>query len=226
VRDETTESDASLAHRLSQTCNAHGFSASVRPIVHRLAHVNESLSEGRYFFLDIKREGRVLYKKSWVELEEPRELSAEDQLRIAQEYFESWLNRANRFYRMFEFNLGENDMGGAAFTLNQAAETAYKCILLVHTLYTPQEHRLVYLALEAAAFGPVYEEIFPCQTQEEQDLFDLLDNAYIAGRYRMGFSVDHEHLDYLAERVQRLLAVTEQICQAEIERLAQNAAEG
>ncbi|RFA24334.1 hypothetical protein CAI21_22040 [Alkalilimnicola ehrlichii] len=224
MRDETTESDASLAHRLSQTCNAHGFSASVRPIVHRLAYVNESLSEGRYFFLDIKREGRVLYKKSWVELEEPRELSAEGQRRIAQEYFDSWLKAAHGFYEGFEFYKGRDNLPLAAFNLNQSAESAYKCILLVHTFYTPQEHRLVYLALEAAAFGPVYEEIFPCQTQEEQDLFDLLDNAYIAGRYRMGFSVDHEHLDYLAERVQRLLAVTEQICQAEIERLAQDAA--
>ncbi|RFA25531.1 hypothetical protein CAI21_19035 [Alkalilimnicola ehrlichii] len=113
----------------------------------------------------------------------------------------------------------------ASFHLNQATEAAYKCILLVHTLYCPQEHRLAYLAEEAADYGPVFHDIFPQETKQQHDLFELLDNAYIAGRYRMGFNVDHEHLGYLAPRVKQLLAVAEKLCRREIETLAAKAAD-
>lgn len=221
VPDNTTESDTSLEQALSEACNARGFSAHVRPIVHRLSHVNAELSEGRYFFLDIKREGRSLYHRGGAELAEPRELSPEDRRRIAQAYFDDWFENAREFYGLFEFSFNKSDFRRAAFNLNQAAESAYKCILLVHTLYSPQEHLLQLLAPMASEYGPVFEEIFPQKTEEQQELFQLLDNAYIAARYRMGFKVYPEHLDYLAERVKALLAVTEDICRREIDAIGE-----
>ncbi|RFA25532.1 hypothetical protein CAI21_19040 [Alkalilimnicola ehrlichii] len=106
VHDGTTESDASLGNRLGRICNAENFSARVQPIVHRLSHVNEMLSEGQYFFLEIKREGRSLYNRG-VELAEPRELAAEDRRRIAEAYCDEWLKNARGFYKTFEFSFGE-----------------------------------------------------------------------------------------------------------------------
>ncbi|RFA25130.1 hypothetical protein CAI21_20060 [Alkalilimnicola ehrlichii] len=223
VSDRTAESDAELGQQLYELCNAQHFSASVRPIVHRLNHVNQSLREGRYFFLDIKREGRVLVGSNIGPLTEPEELPAKDRLRIAQEYFDRWFNCANAFYDGCQFYADKGQLPLAAFQLNQASEAAYKCILLVHTLYCPHEHLLRYLALDAAEYGPVFKEIFPHTTQLERDMFKLLDNAYIAARYHLDFNVTQEDLDYLAPKVQRLLEVTKALCEKEIDALAEAA---
>ncbi|RFA30006.1 hypothetical protein CAI21_07230 [Alkalilimnicola ehrlichii] len=223
--DSTTESDGELEQQLYELCNAHNFSASVRPIVHRLSHVNQSLEEGRYFFLDIKREGRVLVGSNFVKLAEPEELPARDRLRIAREYFRIWFEGATEFYSHYEFAFNKGDGRRAAFNLNQATESAYKCIILVHTLYCPHEHLLRYLALDAAEYGPVFKEIFPHTTQLERDMFKLLDNAYIAARYHLDFNVIQEDLDYLAPKVQRLLDVTKTLCEQELARLQEDAQE-
>ncbi|RFA27315.1 hypothetical protein CAI21_14860 [Alkalilimnicola ehrlichii] len=225
VPDSTTESDAELGRQLYEFCNAHNFSASVRPIVHRLSHVNQSLREGRYFFLDIKREGRVLLGSNIGPLTEPKDLPVKDRLRIAREYFDNWYGSGKKFFRGYEFYVTEGDFRHASFLLNQATESAYKCIHLVHTLYCPNEHLLDYLALSARKYGPVFEEIFPRTTQLERDMFQLLDNAYIAARYHLDFNVTQEDLDYLAPKVQRLLDVTKALCEQELERLRKEAQE-
>ncbi|RFA27028.1 hypothetical protein CAI21_15890 [Alkalilimnicola ehrlichii] len=191
----------------------------VRPIVHRLSHVNQSLREGRYFFLDIKREGRVLLGSNIGPLTEPKDLPVKDRLRIAQEYYDSWFRQAKRFYRHYRIDYDEADYRTGAFHLNQATEAAYKCILLVHTLYCPHEHLLDYLGFQASDYGPVFKEIFPHTTQLERDMFKLLDNAYIAARYHLDFNVTQEDLDYLAPKVQRLLDVTKTLCEQELGRL-------
>ncbi|RFA26231.1 hypothetical protein CAI21_17265 [Alkalilimnicola ehrlichii] len=219
VSDNTTESDGELEQQLYELCNAQHFSASVRPIVHRLSHVNQSLREGRYFFLDIKREGRVLLGSNIGPLTEPEDLPAKDRQRIAQEYFQLWFEAASEFFVDYENAANRNSLRKAAFYLNQATESAYKCILLVHTLYCPHEHLLRYLALDAAEHGPVFKEIFPHATKQERDMFKLLDNAYIAARYHLDFNVTQADLDYLAPKVQRLLDVTQALCEQELERL-------
>ncbi|WP_181919237.1 HEPN domain-containing protein [Alkalilimnicola ehrlichii] len=223
--DSTTESDGELERQLYELCNAHNFSASVRPIVHRLSHVNQSLREGRYFFLDIKREGRVLLGSNIGPLIEPEELPTKDRLRIAQEYYGQWFGQARDFYDTYLIHLEKQRLRLAAFDLNQATEAAYKCTLLVHTLYCPHEHLLRYLARDAAEYGPVFKDIFPHTTQLERDMFKLLDNAYIAARYHLDFNVIQEDLDYLAPKVQRLLEVTQALCEQELERLREESQE-
>ena len=60
---------------------------------------NENLREGRYFFIDIVKEGILLYDSGRSRLEEPKELTTEQRLKLAEEYFENWFRKANEFYR-------------------------------------------------------------------------------------------------------------------------------
>ena len=61
--------------------------------------------------------------------------------------------------------------------------------------------------------------VFPCQTAEEKHLFDLLRRAYVEARYNKNYRITAEELQYLAERVQLLRALTEKFCGEEIDRL-------
>ncbi len=208
--------DASFEREIKDTLFALDLSAKTSPIVHDIEDINQQLGEGRYFFLDIKREGRMLYNTEEFGLAEPRELTAEEKQKLAQADFDYWYLRAKDFYEGHEFYTGKGNPHLAIFNLNQATESAYKAILLVFTSYCPHEHMLAILGDEAAEFGPVFRDIFPNDTKEEEEYFNLLDRAYIGARYQKDFIVYWGDVEYLAPRVKQLLEVTERICCEEI----------
>ena len=57
-------------------------------------------------------------------------------------------------------------------------------------------------------------KIFPRDTDEHNRLFILLKEAYIRARYDKTYKITEEELLYLIQRVEKLKAVTEEICQA------------
>jgi uncharacterized protein len=208
--------DASYEREIRNTLHALNLSARPNPIVHDIEDINSQLGEGRYFFLDIKREGRMLYNTEEFGLAEPRELTPEEKQTLAQADFDYWYLRAKDFYEIYETCYEREKLHLAIFNLNQATESAYKAILLVFTSYCPHEHMLAILGDEAAEFGPVFRDIFPDDTKEEKEYFDLLDRAYIGARYQKDFIVYWGDVEYLAPRVKQLLEVTEKVCTEEI----------
>jgi predicted nucleotidyltransferase len=63
----------------------------VVPIVHDLADVNDQLSRGRPFFVDVAKDGIVLYEMPGHPLAQPKPLTAEEQRAEAWSNFEQWL---------------------------------------------------------------------------------------------------------------------------------------
>lgn len=112
------------------------ISAPVNFIVHSLADVNEKLRLGRYFFVDIIRDGVALYEAAGSELDRPETLSAEAALAEADSAFREWFESADRFRRSAKFYFDDRGPKEAAFALHQATERLYHCFLLVETLYT------------------------------------------------------------------------------------------
>ena len=118
VETEEQARDLAFWNRLERECNRQGFSARVSLIVHDLADVNANLEEGRYFFVDVKREGRLLYGTEGFDLAEPRDLTPEEEQCIAQADFDNWFERAKEFYENYEFNYGKGKLRPAIFNLN------------------------------------------------------------------------------------------------------------
>jgi uncharacterized protein len=158
---------------------------------------------GNYFFADIKKEGILLFDSGKYGLAEPKILSFEEQTAKMQENFEQWFGSANGFYRFYEVGVEEGNLKGAAFQLHQAAERYYTTILLTFTDYRPKEHNLGELDLKAQAADIRFKEVFPKDTDEQKDRFELLVRAYVDARYRMKqYHITKEDLEYLGERVQ------------------------
>ena len=118
---------------------------------------------------------------------------------------------------MYEDALKKREYKISAFQLHQSAEAAYKSILLVFTEYCPGEHFLCLLGEMAVVHNVRIADIFPGDTQEHSQLFDLLDYAYIGARYDPKYNITKEQLEYLAARVKKLLELTEKICKEKIE---------
>ncbi len=188
----------------------------VSMIFHGIKHLNESLKIGNYFFKDIKKEGIVLYDSEKFKLAEPKQLTAEQYQKKAQDYFNQWFENGNNALRKFEFSIKENILNEAAFDLHQAAERYYTTILLVFTDYRPKDHNLETLGIKAEMCDKRFA-VFPQNTDEEKRLFELLKKAYIDARYKMDeYGITKEELQYLSDRVSDLKKLTAEICQEKI----------
>lgn len=126
------------------------------------------------------------------------------------------------FFKGFKSDLIESSedkkyLGRAAFELHQAAEHAYKTILLVFTNYNPNEHYLRILGRMSEKYCEELQNLFPKKTQKEKDRFKLLEYAYIGGRYDPDYRISKEDLEILAKDVKELLRLTEEICKNKIE---------
>jgi len=180
---------------------------------------NDHLKEAQYFFTDIKKEGILLYDSGKFKLGEARELTLEQRLKKAEEDFEFWYELANRFFKHFQDDFNDNYYGIGAFELHQAVEHFYSTILLVLTNYKPKGHDLDEYGGLAASQEPNLVTIFPRDTKEQERRFELLQKAYVNARYNKNYKITKEDLEWLAERVKKLKALTEEVCKKWIESL-------
>jgi len=106
-------------------------------IVHTLQEVNDGLAHGRYFFMDIARDGIALYESDDSELHKPKPKTPPEALAMAKEYFEEWMPSAEQFLIQGKEATARGWTKKAAFELHQATERLYHCVLLVTTFYWP-----------------------------------------------------------------------------------------
>src|SRR3546814_4291151 len=90
--DYWAKAEERLIRELSITKTLH---TTVNFIVHTLQEVNDDLSHGRYFFMDIAREGIVLYQSDDRELQTPKPKSPVQALSTAKEYLDRKSTRLN-----------------------------------------------------------------------------------------------------------------------------------
>jgi len=156
-------------------------------------------------------------------LAEEKKLSAEEKRQIAQKHFDYWFTKAERFLgdyssnlSKFEANKNDSFLTQAAFHLHQVAESCYKGILLVFTNYTPREHFLEILGKKAEKCSPEFKDIFSKATKQDEDRFNLLEYAYIGGRYDPDYYISKEDLKILEISVQKFFKLTEESCKKKI----------
>src|SRR3546814_4576773 len=67
-------------------------------IVHTLQEVNDGLAHGRYFFMDVARDGIALYEYDDKPLHTPKPKTPDQALAMAREYFDEWFPTASDFH--------------------------------------------------------------------------------------------------------------------------------
>ena len=192
-------------------------------IVHTLQEVNDGLAHGRYFFMDVARDGIALYQSDGTELPEPKPKTPKQALAMAREYFEEWLESGEGFLKGYRFYMGERDWKKAAFLLHQATESYYHCVLLVCTFYTPHVHNLGFLRTQAERIDRRLIDVWPRETKAERARFEKLKEAYVKARYSRHYRITEEELVWLGTQVEALGKVVEVICSERIEALERSA---
>jgi hypothetical protein len=142
LSDDKKANADSFVQAVSAKLEALKLDTLVHPIFHGIDFVNAALSEGKYFFDDIKREGILLFNTSRYQLAEKRKLSPLEVQKIAQADFDQWFESANQFFSQYNHAMNDSYWKVAAFQLHQATERYYGTIQLVFTGNKPKTHDL------------------------------------------------------------------------------------
>jgi predicted nucleotidyltransferase/HEPN domain-containing protein len=191
----------------------------VNIIVHSLGEVNRSLKRGEYFWVDIARDGIVLYELACHPLTTPMPLTPADAYQMALGYFDEWLTKVDSSIKGAKFYIGEREYKDAAFTLHQATERAYICFLLVRTLYFPRSHNIKFLRSLAEDSEPRLIEAWPRERRLDRRHFQLLKRAYVEARYSTAYDISTDELNAILDSVRRLRDIVAEVGRERLDEL-------
>jgi predicted nucleotidyltransferase/HEPN domain-containing protein len=190
----------------------HSILSPVQFFVHSLEQVNDALAHGRYFFIDVVRDGISLYESDDTQLSEPKPKSPPVALKMAREYYQESLFHAEGFFDNYLFSKERGRFKNAAFQIHQSVEQLYHTIMLTRTFYTPYVHDLTTLREQAELVEPRLYDAWPRETDEEIKTFGKLQQAYVSGRYPRPFEITEAQLAWLGDQARVLTSLVEQSC--------------
>ncbi|HWT44128.1 MAG TPA: HEPN domain-containing protein [Sphingopyxis sp.] len=189
------------------------LSAPVGLIVHSLGDVNFQLSRGRPFFIDIVRDGVVLYEFGTQSFDPPKPLSAEVAREEAQGYFDQWFASSSEFLDGARYFISRGYSNRAAFLLHQATEHFYHTVLNTLTLYSPKSHKINFLRDKAEDIARELIPVWPRDEKFARRCFELLQQAYVNARYSPHYKITDGELEWLVGRIEMLQSAVKSIAE-------------
>ena len=110
-------------------------------------------------------------------------------------------NKVTEFIAGAELYILRKQTKLAAFMLHQAREQALHTLFQLRTGMYVNSHNLDKLVRYCSMFCYALTGIYPRNTEKEERLFQLLQNAYVGGRYREEYTVTTIELQKVFERV-------------------------
>jgi len=181
--------------------------------IHKL---NNDLSDGRYFYTQIKQEGIFLFNSENFKLARRRKLRYDEIKQQAEGYFNEKYENAENFFDNAKYNYGKETYKMASFMLHQACENLFHAVRLVFTLENGKQHNLSKLLASVRKYSHTFTKIFPQENKEEIRLFNLIKAAYVEARYNPDFLVTKEDMDTLIIMVEKLFELTKNLCETKI----------
>jgi uncharacterized protein len=187
---------------------ASSLDCEVIAVVQSLDAVNELIAKNSRFLTTLYHKAVLVYNRGNSTLITP---PAAPPYETSKSKLETTWNKcfciAERFYKTACFCLDNGWNEKALFDLHQATQHTCMALLRIYTGYRSTTHNLSRLLAHIENFSFIPSTIFPCSTEEETALFNLLNKAYSDARYKEDYSIPTEIASLLKRRVQQLLLV-------------------
>lgn len=192
---------------------------AVTLVVEDIQTFNRRLTEGHYFYTDIRREGLVVYDSGRHHLAEARPLQARERARLARQHFRHWFPLGGNSLALAEVAMERGMLRDAAFLLHQATERLYFAVILTMTDYKPKTHDIEILRRKVCGLDPRFLTVLAAEDRRGREAFRRLKRAYIDARYDQGYRITRRQLEWLLTEIRRLKDLTEQACRQHIKAL-------
>jgi len=198
-----TEQDISFA--AEQQCKAL---ADVFCVTHKIHSVKEGLANGNPFYSTLYHKGLLIYDSGQTELHSPSQMPAPLlELPIIEAIWLKWYGLALHFYKSAVDSQHFERPDLTAFMLHQAVEHTCGALIRVFSGYRPNTHNLTRLLMMVENFTQKITQVFPRSTREEEELYGIIQRAYLDARYKDNYTVPAGSLDLLIRRVHELQSI-------------------
>lgn len=191
---------------------ATSLDCEVTAVVQSLDAVNELIAKNSRFLTTIYHKAVMVYNTGNSTLITPPPAPSQEATMCKIETtWNKCFRTAERFYKTACFCLDNGWNEKNLFDLHQATQHTCMALLRVYTGYRSTTHNLSRLLALIENFTFILSTIFPCSTEEETALFNLLNKAYSDARYKEDYSIPTETANLLKKRVQQLLLIAEKL---------------
>ena len=172
--------------------------------------VFKHLRGGHIFYSAVCTDNLLVYDNKRLPLPEKAVIDIAAVKVKARNVFNDAFQNAKSYLDGAEYFATSNQYKQAAFLLHQATEHGLRAILASLTAMNNYGHNLKSLIRHSSFCAPDLDAIFPKNTDQEKELFNLLNNAYVSARYSPNYEIIQEQVMLLLDRVNTLLEQTEQ----------------
>lgn len=188
------------------------LNCEVTAIVQSLESVNDLLAKNSRFLTTLYHKAVLVYNAGHNDIiTPPAPLSPEETKNKLETVWNNCFQTAERFYKTACFCLDNGWNEKALFDLHQATQHTCMALLRVFTGHRSTTHNLSRLLSLIENFSFIPSSIFPCITEEETAILNLLNKAYSDARYKENYTVPAETAIILKKRVCQLLLVAEKL---------------
>jgi HEPN domain-containing protein len=181
------------------------FRIPVHLIVYPAKTFYQWLKAGQFFAIQVIKEAPMLYNAGITNIPAPGYSLLEQNLEKQQELAQQGYRRSAAFMAGADQFIMKEEYRLAAFLLHQAAEHACHSFVLENTGLRTGTHNIDKLLRYSTMMGNALFSIFPRTTEEDIELFRLLQKAYIHSRYKEDYTITEVQLLTLTERVRKLV---------------------
>ena len=208
--NDNTQADHEILQQIDQV--ADPLCCEVTAVVQSMDAVNDLIAKGSRFLTILYHEAVLVYNSGKSDLNVPAAVPSYEEAKNRIEItWNKCFQTAERFYKTACFCLDNGWNEKALFDLHQATQHTCMALLRVYTGYRSTTHNLSRLLSLIENFSFIPSSIFPCITEEETALLNLLNKAYSDARYKENYTVPTETAILLKKRVYQLLLVAEKL---------------
>jgi uncharacterized protein len=213
TKKPTQEKNLRLSMEINEKIEKdHEIEGHFNIIIEDVHHVNKMLEESRYFYIDIKNEGILLYDSEKYTLSEAKNIDEKRRKEIQEEDFEMWMKDANVFFGHYKFDFKNKDYRIGAFSLHQTTEKVMTAYLLVKTGYKPKTHDLEIIYRKVKEESNLFDPFFDFADEKDNHHFELLRKAYIEARYSKTYKITREELLYIESKIPPMIDLVNKLC--------------
>ena len=210
----TNNNDKRSNHEISDLTEQYATSlgANVAIISQHVDTANKAFENNSRFISAVYSQGTILFNLDGSIM--PAAGSERDVSDLKDSINDTWnryFGMSQRFLTTANFCIANEWYEQAVFDLHQSLEHACAAILRVIMGFRPTSHNISRLLGLIGNFSQDLIMVFPRQTKEEMDLFNILNRAYSESRYNDKYIVSVEVANILRVRVTDFLSIAEKI---------------
>ena len=179
--------------------------------LHKSSAIQQALNDGHIYYSLVCLRENLIYQNTTAKVPDlPIGKYAEVVAKAKQE-FEVGMAKAHSFYAGAEKYAKSNDLAMAMFMLQQSTELTFRAITLSLYGIERRTHSIKSLKKLNRRLAPQLNDIFPADTEEEERLLKVLEDAYLNSRYATNYKVSDNDLRILLPRVRQLLELAKDV---------------